>query len=101
MADPSTRVQAALDALGLNIQIQTFETPTSTAPSARASRLTSSVSCPVSSVSAMPPASLCGSHCDDTTPKAFPRIGPIPCQKARAKQVVHRRMRRETSEGVP
>ena len=36
MADPSARVQAALDALGLDIKIQTFEIPTSTAPEAAA-----------------------------------------------------------------
>ena len=36
MSDPSARVQAALDALGLGIQVQAFEAPTSTAPEAAA-----------------------------------------------------------------
>ena len=36
MTDPSTRVQAALDALGLDIKVQAFAEPTSTAPEAAA-----------------------------------------------------------------
>ena len=36
MADPSARVQAALDALALGIKVRTFDEPTSTAPEAAA-----------------------------------------------------------------
>ena len=36
MPDPSARVQAALDALDLGIQVRTFDEPTSTAPEAAA-----------------------------------------------------------------
>jgi prolyl-tRNA editing enzyme YbaK/EbsC (Cys-tRNA(Pro) deacylase) len=36
MTDPSTRVQAALDALGLDIKVHAFAEPTSTAPEAAA-----------------------------------------------------------------
>jgi prolyl-tRNA editing enzyme YbaK/EbsC (Cys-tRNA(Pro) deacylase) len=36
MTDPSARVQAALDVLGLQIRVQTFDQPTSTAPEAAA-----------------------------------------------------------------
>lgn len=34
MPDPTARVQAALDALGLGIEVRTFDVPTSTAPEA-------------------------------------------------------------------
>lgn len=36
MEEPSSRVQTALDHLGLNIRVQRFEAPTSTAPEAAA-----------------------------------------------------------------
>ncbi len=36
MEEPSSRVQTALDRLGLNIRVQRFEAPTSTAPEAAA-----------------------------------------------------------------